>query len=58
MRQRNADVARVLARRANLDHRAVNARLNKEAGIDRIAQATVEQLGRRLVAGERWLAVL
>lgn len=58
MRQRNADVARVLARRANLDHRAVNARLNKEAGIDRIAQATVEQLGRRLDAGERWLAVL
>ncbi len=58
MRQRNADLARVLARRANLDHRAVNAELNKKAGIRRIADATVEDLERRLRVGERWLAGL
>ena len=58
MRQRNADVARVLARRANLDHRAVNAELNRRSGITRISDATVEQLTRRLEVGERWLARL
>lgn len=58
MRRRNADMARLLARRANLDHRSVNAQLNRQAGITTIAEATVEQLSRRLHAGERWLADL
>jgi superfamily II DNA or RNA helicase len=58
MRQRNADLARVLARRAGLDHRAVNAELNRRAGITSITDATVDQLRRRLEVGERWLARL
>lgn len=58
MRQLNADLARVLARRANLDHKAVNAELNRKAGIVRISDATVEQLERRLEHGEKWLARL
>jgi superfamily II DNA or RNA helicase len=58
MRQLNADLARVLARRAGIDHRAVNAELNRKAGISRIAEATVDQLERRLAVGERWLATL
>ncbi|CAN5519936.1 DEAD/DEAH box helicase [soil metagenome] len=58
MRQLNADLARVLARRANLDHKAVNAELNRKAGIQRIADATVPQLERRLEFGEKWLARL
>ncbi|HUG87110.1 MAG TPA: DEAD/DEAH box helicase [Euzebya sp.] len=58
MRQLNADLARVLARRANLDHRAVNAELNRKAGIRRISDATVDQLERRLEHGEKWLARL
>lgn len=56
LRAQNADVARVLARRSGLDHRAVNAELNRLAGIARIGEATLEQLRARIVAGERWLA--
>ncbi len=58
MRKLNADLARVLSRRANLDHRAVNAELNRRSGIVRIADATVDQLQTRLQVGERWLAKL
>ena len=58
MRQRNADLARVLARRANLNHRSVNAELNKKSGIAKISEATVADLERRLAVGEKWLARL
>ncbi len=58
MRQRNADLARVLARRAGLNHRSVNAELNKQSGISRISDATVADLERRLAVGEKWLARL
>jgi hypothetical protein len=33
----------------------VNAELNRLSGVRRVAEATVDQLRRRLTAGERWL---
>ncbi len=58
LRQRNADMVRLLVRRGRLDHKAVNLELNRRSGIRRIAEATAEQLQARLDVGERWLANL
>jgi superfamily II DNA or RNA helicase len=56
LRDANANLARELARRTGLTHAQVNGELNRLAGVDRVAQATQEQLARRLAAAERWLA--
>jgi superfamily II DNA or RNA helicase len=55
LREANADVARELVRRTTLTHAQVNAELNRLSGVRRVAEATVDQLRRRLTAGERWL---
>jgi superfamily II DNA or RNA helicase len=55
LRDANADVARELVRRSGLTHAQVNAELNRQSGLTRISEATLEQLERRLVAAERWL---
>jgi hypothetical protein len=33
----------------------VNAELNRLSGVRRVSEATLEQLERRLAAGDRWL---
>ena len=55
LREANADVARELVRRTALTHAQVNSELNRLSGVRRVSEATIEQLGRRLAAGERWL---
>lgn len=55
LRDLNAEAVRELVRFVNLDHRAVNAELNRLSGIRSISEATVEQLERRLAAADRWL---
>ncbi len=54
-RNENTSVAREIARRTGRSHAQVNAELNKEAGIRRIAEATLGQLERRLRLAGRWL---
>jgi superfamily II DNA or RNA helicase len=56
LRDANADVARDLARHTGLTHAQVNGELNRRAGIQRVAQATLGQLERRLQLADRWLA--
>ena len=56
LRAANAAAARELARRTGLTHAQVNARLNREVGLQRIAEATVHQLQQRLEHADRWLA--
>ena len=56
LRDANADVARELARRTGLTHAQVNAELNRLSGVRRVAEATIDQLERRLRDGDRWLA--
>lgn len=56
LRDANSAVVREISRRTGLTHARVNAELNKLSGIGRVAQATTEELQRRLVAGNRWLA--
>ena len=58
LRKRNADLVRLLVRRANMDHKAVNLELNRLSGIKRISDATADQLEQRLEAGEKWLTRL
>jgi superfamily II DNA or RNA helicase len=55
LRDANADVARELARRTGLTHAQVNGELNRRAGIQRVAQATLGQLERRLHVADRWM---
>jgi superfamily II DNA or RNA helicase len=56
LRERNAGVARELVRRTVLTHAQVNAELNRLSGVRRIAEATIDQLERRLAVADRWLA--
>ena len=56
LRDANADVARELARLTGLTHAQVNGELNRRAGIRRVAQATLDQLERRLRMADRWMA--
>ncbi len=55
LRALNAARAGDLVRHANLSHAKVNAELNRLVGIERITEATVTQLQRRLEAADRWL---
>jgi hypothetical protein len=58
LRDKNAELVRELVRFTPLDHRQVNAELNRLAGIRKVTEATVDDLERRLVRGERWLRSL
>src|ERR1700694_2761486 len=55
LRAANAAAARELARRTGLSHAQVNAELNRQVSVRRIAEATVEQLETRLERADRWL---
>jgi hypothetical protein len=55
LRDANAAVARELVRRTGLTHAQVNAELNRRCGLQRVAEATIDQLRRRLAAADDWL---
>jgi hypothetical protein len=55
LRLDNAERAKELARMTGRGHAAVNAELNKMAGIRRITEATAVQLERRLRHADAWL---
>ena len=55
LRAANASMARALVHRAKLTHAQVNAELNRLSGVRRVSEATLQELERRLAAGERWL---
>ena len=55
LRQANADRVQMLVHLTGHDHKVINARLNEEAGITRIAEATVADLERRLARADRWI---
>jgi superfamily II DNA or RNA helicase len=55
LRDANADSARALVRRTGLGHAHINAELNRMSGVEKIADATLDQLERRLHFAERWL---
>ena len=58
LREANADLALHLVRFTGLSHREVNGRLNRLAGVQRITEATLDQLTRRADQAERWIAGL
>jgi len=55
LRDFNAEAARELALVTGLAHSRINAELNRLAGVEKVAQATVDQLERRLRHAEAWL---
>ena len=55
LRRLNTDLARELAVTTNRSHAAVNAELNRLAGVKKVSVATVEQLQRRADRAEEWL---
>jgi superfamily II DNA or RNA helicase len=55
LREANADLARALVDRTGWTHAKVNGEMNRLAGIEKISQATIEQLQRRVRYGESWL---
>jgi superfamily II DNA or RNA helicase len=58
LREANADLALHLVRFTGMTHREVNGRLNRLAGVQRITEATLEELRRRADQAERWIAAL
>jgi superfamily II DNA or RNA helicase len=56
LRYENAEYAKALVERTGLGHAAVNAELNRIAGVDRITEATVEQLEKRRDLAAQWLS--
>ncbi len=56
LREDNAKIARELVRRTRMTHAQVNAELNRLSGVRRISEATIDQLERRAIAADRWLA--
>ncbi|MFO1541532.1 MAG: DEAD/DEAH box helicase [Chloroflexota bacterium] len=58
LRDQNAQVARDIAWVTGLSHAAVNAELNRKAGIGRITEATATDLAVRLEHARTWLARL
>ncbi|MDA3039863.1 MAG: DEAD/DEAH box helicase [Actinomycetota bacterium] len=55
LRRLNTDLARDLAVTTSRSHAAVNAELNRLAGVKKVSEATVEQLQRRADRAEEWL---
>lgn len=58
LRDKNAARVREIVTRADVSYAEVNSRLNREAGIGRITEATATGLTKRLQAADRWLAEL
>jgi superfamily II DNA or RNA helicase len=58
LREANADLALHLVRFTGMTHREVNGRLNRLAGVQKITDATLDQLRRRADQAERWISSL
>jgi len=56
LRATNTSLARELARWTGMTHAQVNAELNRLVGLQRIGDATADQLDRRLTHARRWMA--
>ncbi len=56
LRDANAALVRQISRITGLSHAQVNAELNRRVGVERIGEATLEQLERRREQAARWLA--
>ncbi|MBW3658412.1 MAG: DEAD/DEAH box helicase [Actinobacteria bacterium] len=55
LRQANSDRVQMLGHLLGLEAKVINAKLNEEAGIRSIAEATLKQLEKRLAAADRWI---
>ena len=58
LRAANADLGLHLARFTGMSHREVNGRLNRLAGVERVTEATLDQLRKRADHAERWIGGL
>ena len=56
LREANASLVRLISRITGLSHQQVNAELNRRVGIQRVGEATLDQLERRRDHAARWLA--
>jgi hypothetical protein len=56
LRDANASLVRLMSRVSGLSHSHVNAELNRHVGVERVGEATLEQLERRRERAVRWLA--
>lgn len=56
LRATNTSLARDLARWTGMTHAQVNAELNRLVGLQRIGDATADQLDRRLTHARKWMA--
>jgi len=55
LRDKNSDRVREIVGRTGLGYPEVNMRLNRESGVDRITEATISALTRRLAVADRWI---
>lgn len=55
LRDQNTEYAKAIVHRTGWSPAKVNAELNRMSGVERVADATFEQLERRLALAERWL---
>jgi len=58
LRQWNSDRVVDLVRATGMDHRSVNADLNRRSGVAKVAEADESALRRRLEAADKWLESL
>jgi hypothetical protein len=56
LRDANASLVRLISRLTGLSHQQVNAELNRRVGVERVGEATLEQLEARRREASRWLA--
>lgn len=56
LRDLNAQLVRQIARITRQTHSQVNGELNRMVGVERVGEATIEQLDRRRQLASRWLA--
>ncbi|HTI35668.1 MAG TPA: hypothetical protein VL422_18475, partial [Miltoncostaea sp.] len=56
LRDANASLVRLISRLTGLSHGQVNAELNRRVGVERVGEATLEQLETRRREAAQWLA--
>ena len=56
LRDANASLVRHISRITGLSHSQVNSELNRRVGVEKVGEATLEQLERRREHAARWLA--
>ncbi len=58
LRKENSDLVAHLVQVTGKSHREVNGELNRLAGVNKVTDATAEQLSRRIAVGEKWVKTL